>query len=651
MMDTVVVTASKITRKPQTGDVDLETSPISVSIIRREDFEAKTESVAEVVEKEVGVQVRQSGGLGSFSSVSLRGSSSEQVMVFMDGILLNDASGGGVDLSTIALSDVEAIEVFRGATPVNFGKQSIGGAVNIRTRRSQKGLAAKASVGYGSFNTRKIAAFVNYKPDKRDCLISADYLSSDNDFEFLNGNGTQWNTADDRWELRNNAQVRQYNILGKAGYDFSETLRLDVLNQLFDKRQGLPSWNNSPLARATLETTRNLSALRLTADDLTPLHLNSRTLVSYTWKQEEYDDRGGHIGLGDQHTTYTTRRLGVDIYGEWLTDSQAAILTIGGSTESYETEDHLDRQNPRDSRRGTVSAGVQDSLFVLNQNLIVTPAVRYTWIRDELKSGESIWGTSLESRTRSDDYLCPQIGARYRAFPWLGLKSNLARYVREPSFFELFGDRGFVIGNPDLEEEKGVNFDIGAEVMLAPGRGDQKVLQRARAAATYFRSDVDDLIARAYDARGIGKSVNVEGALIQGVEFSLSAELLSHFNVLLNYTWQEPKNESRIKAFKGKMLPGRFEKALLGRLEVRHSSLKVYLEYIQEKEMYYDTANLLKADDKEEINAGISWLWRSVTVSLEGRNLGDEMYEDFNGYPQPGRSFSASISYAFNRPF
>ena len=198
-LDTVVVTAKK--QGPLvTGDVDMESTPVFTSIIKREAFEGKTESLANIIEKETGVQVRQSGGLGSFSSVSLRGASSDQVMVYLDGILLNDASGGGVDLSNIALSDVESIEIYKGMTPVNFGKASVGGAVNIRTLRSKEGIGGNAIIGYGSFNTLKAGAMINQKISDFDYLISCDYLTTDNDYEILNDNGTEYNPDDDKWE-------------------------------------------------------------------------------------------------------------------------------------------------------------------------------------------------------------------------------------------------------------------------------------------------------------------------------------------------------------------------------------------------------------------------------------------------------------------
>jgi outer membrane receptor protein involved in Fe transport len=459
-LETVVVTAQK-SSADQTGDVGIDSHSAFTSVINREAFEGRTESLADVIEKESGVQVRRSGGIGSFSSVSLRGASSDQVMVFVDGILLNDASGGGVDLSHIALSDVEAIEIYRGVTPIHFGKASLGGMVNIRTRRARTGFNATASAGYGSFETRSASAFVNHKPGRWDYLLSADYLASDNDFKFLNDGGTQWNTADDRREKRLNAQMEQYAVLGKIGYDIGKVLRFDLTNQYFDKEQGLPSWNNSPATRTRLDTLRNITTARMIANDLTALGIDTRTQITYLWKEEVYDDREGHIGLGRQHNTYTTDRLGADFFAERLSGRHALIFSAGASEENYEAYERLNRRLLRDSRRGMLTLGVQDTISFWHERLLLIPAVRYTWIRDDLKAGVDAQGTSLGRETRRDEYLSPQIGLQLKPLAWLTLQSNLARYVREPSFYELYGDRGFFIGNPELRSEEGTNSMSG----------------------------------------------------------------------------------------------------------------------------------------------------------------------------------------------
>ncbi|MFW5883176.1 MAG: TonB-dependent receptor domain-containing protein, partial [Verrucomicrobiota bacterium] len=172
-------------------------------------------------------------------------------------------------------------------------------------------------------------------------------------------------------------------------------------------------------------------------------------------------------------------------------------------------------------------------------------------------------------------------------------KSNLARYYREPSFFELFGDRGIFLGNPELEAEEGLNFDIG----LQYGRGWTKSrVNRLSARVVAFYSQVDEMIARTYNARGIGKAENISEATVHGIETRLSAEVFDHFRMIGQYTYQDAENNSRIASFDGKQLPGRFRHSWLGRAEYNRGRLKLYTEYIHESDMYYDSANMRSAN-------------------------------------------------------
>ena len=299
VMEDVVVTASKIDDTYQTGDVNLEETSSFYSRIKRENFEGKMEDIAEVLEKEVGIQVRKTGGLGSFSAISLRGSTSEQVMVYMDGVLLNDSNYGGIDLSNISLSDVESIEVFRGVTPLNFGKASIGGVVNITTLRSKETLNGSIRAGVGSFGTRQVSAFLNQKPGKWDYVLSGDYLDSKNNYWILNPKQTPYNPYDDKWEQMNNNGFEQTAFLAKFGYDFS--------NQFFNKDQALPGWQNLESTATTFNTRRNVTILKFTVDNVGSCNMN--TYFDYSWKEEEYDDRSSSVGLsmgegGGQHNLY-----------------------------------------------------------------------------------------------------------------------------------------------------------------------------------------------------------------------------------------------------------------------------------------------------------------------------------------------------------
>ena len=639
----IVVTARSADDDYETGDVDTSTTPVFYHKISRSEFEGKVEDLAEVIEKQAGVQIRQSGGLGSFSSVSLRGSSAEQVMVYLDGVLLNDAAGGGVDLSNISLADVQFIEIYRGMSPINFDRASIGGVVNIKTTRTTPGLKSNVSSGYGSFRTQKYSGFINHRPGKWDYLISGDYLSSDNNFRFKNDNGTPANPADDRWENRRNARVDQLNLLGRLGLEINPTTRLDFINKFFSKDQELPSWNNSDETETDFSTDQNISTLKWVMDDVSSLHLNTCTRIDYLLKTEVYDDSKGHVGLGNQKNEYDTRRLAGNAFVEYQAGNNVLQCTLGAQNETYTAKDKLSRQITNKSNRFSLNAGCQDTVFLMGQRLQITPALRFEHVNDELEKAVDAMGNPVKPEDVNGSYFMPQLGAKYRLSPGVTLKANLSQYHRIPSFYELFGDRGFFLGNPELKSEKGINADAGFEILEL---FDLFMLKSCSGYGVIFASRIDDLISRTYDARGIGKSDNISKADIYGAECNLTVEINPYVSLTGQYTWQDTKNDSEIMAFNGNRLPGKFRHSWLTRACFNYAGVSLTIEYISEDDMYYDTANLLPAETKSEINASLVWVRETILLSVEAKNIGNDNYEDFNGYPQPGRSYFCSVKYS-----
>ncbi|MEZ4526537.1 MAG: TonB-dependent receptor [Desulfobacterales bacterium] len=163
----------------------------------------------------------------------------------------------------------------------------------------------------------------------------------------------------------------------------------------------------------------------------------------------------------------------------------------------------------------------------------------------------------LTERAANSDF-SPQIGIKYSPLQWLSFKTNLAKYVRYPSFFELFGDRDFS-RQCGTEEKEGINFDIGLQIRQ---KWNRNWLQSLSFGIAYFRNDADDLIARVYDSRGIGKSVNISGALIQGMESSATVDIHEWLRLIGQCHMAGYGKSGSIKAFDGKDLPGRFEKIL-----------------------------------------------------------------------------------------
>ena len=183
------------------------------------------------------------GGLGDYTEVSLRGSYSNQVQVYIDGMLINEAIGGAVNLATIPLTNVESVEVWRSGAPAQYGGDAVGGVINIKTRSlntSQKTF----SLGYGSFNTFAANTVVNLPLGMSRFHATIDYSSSENDFEYKSDNGTMYNKKDDYWALRNNDEFRSTNFLSKFTHVFENGMLLELSEHILSNKKNLPGKDN-----------------------------------------------------------------------------------------------------------------------------------------------------------------------------------------------------------------------------------------------------------------------------------------------------------------------------------------------------------------------------------------------------------------------
>ena len=100
-----------------------------------------------------GVQVRRFGGVGERFEISIRGSTPEQVPVFLDGVRLDSSLTGRSDLSTICLDVLEEIQVTRGAGAARSGTGAIGGVINLVSRRAPTDPETRLRVSGGNFHS------------------------------------------------------------------------------------------------------------------------------------------------------------------------------------------------------------------------------------------------------------------------------------------------------------------------------------------------------------------------------------------------------------------------------------------------------------------------------------------------------------------
>jgi vitamin B12 transporter len=131
-------------------DWESKLSPGTVTVIRPDEKRGEQKTLAELLTEVAGLHVREVNGRGHYTTVSIRGSTSSQVGIFIDGVLSNLGGDAAVDISTIPIQNVERIEVYRGYVPVRFGGTFMGGVINIVTKKPEK-TDIRASIGKSSF--------------------------------------------------------------------------------------------------------------------------------------------------------------------------------------------------------------------------------------------------------------------------------------------------------------------------------------------------------------------------------------------------------------------------------------------------------------------------------------------------------------------
>ncbi|TDE05849.1 TonB-dependent receptor plug domain-containing protein [Flavobacterium sandaracinum] len=162
----------------------VETSGFAVNIIQTKEASLTNLTTNELLDRSVGVRVRQNGGLGSNVEYNLNGMSGSTIGIFIDGIEVS-TYGSSFNLNNIPPSMIERIEVYKGVLPSHLTGDYVGGAINVVLKKDVSQNTANAAISYGSFNTFQADLSATYR-DKKSGLSfrgSGFYTYTDNSFE------------------------------------------------------------------------------------------------------------------------------------------------------------------------------------------------------------------------------------------------------------------------------------------------------------------------------------------------------------------------------------------------------------------------------------------------------------------------------------
>ena len=612
----------------------------SVDIITREQLNEKTVSLSEIFDNIPGIQLKKYGGLDEYATISIRGSSSEQIAVLIDGIAINDLLGGGVNIANIPLDTIEKIEVFRGSSPFSLGVQAIGGIVNIKTLSAKKN-GIESSVTIGSFDYRKLAVNFFKTKNKLSLIAGLQYSSAQNDYKYIHDNRTHLIKSDDYKESRKNNDFAKISALSKISYSITDLYTAKLVFSLNSEDKGLAGvfYNQSDFAK--LKTVQYSAQAGLTKNNFFSNPGSIELSVHTKLSKENFYDPYMEIGWLKRDTNDKTKEIGASlIMNAFYNNYSKSSLNFFYNRVKLLPSDAFENNYFFTQERDELKISAEQLLILFSERLRIIPGVMYE--RFNCRKSEQKQNSLLNQQSfLRDSLISRQVGINYSVSESVMLKSSAGIFFRAPSMFELFGDRGYTMGNNSLEQEKSVNIDAGILVKKKIKKFD------VLAEIIGFHRNVKNLIQWLSYSSQIMYPDNIGRAELYGLESNIKMEC-SKIYFSGAYTYMKTENkEAAIQNLK-RELPSKPKIDAANEIGYNiKQGIKLYIQYNYTGESYKDIDNQFKNDNKSCVNTGVTYTYKKLQSNFEIKNLTDELTQDVYGFPLPGRSFYCRVNYNF----
>lgn len=570
-------------------------------------FRGEFNTTSDILSLSPGVVVRDYGGFGQLKTVSVRGSSSNQVVVLLDGLRLNNPLSGGVDLSTIPVQYLETIEVIRGGGSAFAGSDAIGGIINLKTKPASRPLTL-ASLTYGSFDTVSLNLSTAGTKGSFNYLVSFNHSQSNGDFEFKSVNEMKLE--------RINNEYKSDSLLLKMDYSFDD-MKISLLNEFYHDDKGVPGLGEFQEDSSNQKDLRNLTSIKLEKTGLFSPDTDLESTIYHKYERLEFSDPDPQVGL----PVDTDSRLSTTGFINRLQWYRAANHTVTFSAEL--THQKLDDENFNDPSRTNIGLFTGHEFTFVNKNLSVSPLFRFDYYHTKRDDSDNETGFS------------PKLGIIYSIANNLHLKGNISYSHRVPNFSELFfPEQRFIGGNPDLDKEISLDFDIGFSYALP-----SLVFE-----VSYFRSQIEDSIMFVFINSQRIEPRNVGDVTQQGVEANIIYRPIRYLDLSAGYTYLDGEIEDT-----GAQLPGRPENKLDLRAVFEYSVLNLFWEMHFVDEIPLSPFRNSRTTDARTVHdVGAKINWDKYFVTIEAKNVFNNLdVRDSFDFPLPGRSvyLTAGIRY------
>lgn len=632
-------------RAPQTpsGHASAAAAAVPQAALERPNAE-----LTQVLRSVPGVRTVDDGTLGGRSTAAIRGADSRHTQVLLDGVPLNRAGLGAVDLDAIPLTQIERVDVYRGPTAIFAGPAAIGGTIDIQMR-VPRGRSGALGVGVGSFGSYDAHGWAATPLSDTVWLLGGIvYRRSDGDFTYLSDNGTAFDSSDDAILTRGNNHAQQVDGLLKLSA-FRGGWRLTLTQNAYGDWGGLPGNGLRQPTVATRGDRRSLTSLAWRHDRLSA-HVALSGGAYYLWLRAQQSDPLQEFGSIPNQRDDRTHIAGAHSRLRLRTTAWLTLLPgLAIDAEFYNPYDALAPagQLPNAERVQAVPA-LAAELAVHPARLKLLGAITLNAVHSDVAHSFGFGGVVLSGPPQSDVYTDGHVGVVWTATPALALKLNAATARRLPTFVELFGDSAFVVPSPGLKPERGRSLDAGVE-WNAEFEGGGYLLLSAFA----FISRIDDVIQFTRATSDTFVALNLDAARIVGSELGMQWDLATLVAGSLAYDLLASRQDSASPALAGKRLPLRPLHRVDARLELYRNNLGPLHRLAAssgvhaESANFVDAANTVRVPRRARWDVGLRSVWCEgrLLASLEVRNVGNNRIHDLIYYPLPGRSYHGSLAW------
>ena len=595
-LDKIVVTATRTPTK--TSNVIAQTRVIDSETLQR--YQGQT--VVDVLKNQPGINITQSGGMGTASNFYMRGFDSKQVLVIIDGIRYGSISLGSPSLNLLAADQIDRIEVLYGASGSSiYGSDAMGGVIQIFTKGNNVEQSnVSTTVGYGSNNHYQVGITGQLKNDTSSLSLGVSRNETDGFNAIANSDSYDFNADDDGFKSTNASLALQHKLSDSLSAGISalytdSTTDIDSAGNVFPNAYS-DQKNGSANAYLQYKTPLTVSKLSYgqSIDKSTTHDANS---IDYQ-KGSQYDTTQEQARL---ETSINAQPGTVIVGAEWLSQQLDAsdVLDFSGYPDPAVQTPY----NPEDRTVKSAFVGYQlaDTYYDVQANYRVDDNSQY--------GHESTYN----------------LGAAIRPLAGMRIGANYATGFRAPTFNDLYWP-GF--SNPNLKPERTENTEVFVEYV--------NDAQTSR--LTGYYTDAEDLISSA---------ANISEAKIKGL--SLTSDWnMNAFIFGLGYDYLDAKDKTANSASYNQQLAYRPKNSGMVYVGYQQPMFDVRLEAKHTDDRL--TAENNKLDSYTLLNlSGAVYITPNLRANLRVDNITDEDYtlasQFGNEYATEGTSYFGSLTY------